>query len=235
MLAVDCDHCGVHYDADPIGGHRLICGDSTSSADVAMVTEGVSVDAVVTDPPYGVGVDYRSFDDSLENVEALIAEFMPIVESVPCIAITSGHRALWSYPKPSWLLAWVHPAGSGRGPWGFTCFNPVLVYGRDPYLAKGLGSRPDTLVMAADREDVHGHPVAKPMAVWSWLVERMTTERGQVVLDLFGGAGTTIIACEQLGRLARVVEIDPVYCDVAVARWEAFTGGRAVLADRKDL
>jgi site-specific DNA-methyltransferase (adenine-specific) len=228
VIEADCESCGHHYRAPVQGGHRVLCGDATRELDVAAVLGGAHVDAVVTDPPYGVGLEYRSFEDSIENVEKLIEGIMPTVLAAPCAAITSGVPAMWSYPRPAWLLAWVHPAGMGSGPWGFTCLNPILVYGRDPYLAKGLGRHPDTLVLDADREDASGHPAIKPAAVWAWLVERMTTKAGQVVLDLFGGAGTTAIACEQLGRRGHLIELDPVYVDVAVRRWERFTGRRAV-------
>lgn len=67
------------------------------------------------------------------------------------------------------------------------------------------------------------------MKVWAWLVERVTPVAGQIVLDLFGGSGTTLIACEKIGRRARLMELAPRYCDVIVKRWQDFTGKEAVL------
>ena len=134
---------------------------------------------------------------------------------------------MWYYPKPTWVMAWIHPAGSGRGPWGFCLNNPILCYGGDPYLKCGHGSKPDAFVMAADREGVEGHPVPKPIKVWEWLVERVTPKIKALVLDPFVGSGTTIIACEKLNRRCYAMEIDPGYCDVAVKRWEDFTGNKA--------
>lgn len=98
----------------------------------------------------------------------------------------------------------------------------------DPYLKVGKGSHPDSIVMAADREGVKGHPTPKPVKVWCWLVERMTTKEKQIVLDIFGGSGSTLIACEKLGRRCFMMEISEHYCDVIIKRWEDYTGKKAV-------
>ena len=211
-----------------LGDHRLLCGDAFLESDHAVVLDA-DVDMVLTDPPYGVGIDYDTVRDDWEVVRRVIYEALPLMRKWPVVAITTGHRWLWRYPEPTWLLAWVHPAPMGLGPWGFTGLNPALVYGADPYLAHGLGSRPDSLILAADREGVEGHPVPKPLAVWEWFLERGTTKPGQVVFDPFAGSGTTIVAAEKLNRRAQAIEISPAYCDVAVRRWERVTGRKAVL------
>jgi hypothetical protein len=105
-----------------------------------------------------------------------------------------------------------------------------VVLDADPYLANGLGSRPDSVILAVDREGVEGHPVPKPLAVWEWFLERGTRKPGQVVFDPFAGSGTTLIAAEKLGRRARAIEISPAYCDVAVRRWERVSGRQAYKA-----
>ena len=202
-----------------LGDHRLICGDCTDRATVERVMRGEKADAVVTDPPYGVGIDYKDFKDTKSNVKALVDAFMPTLDGMGPIALTPGNLRMWLYPEPAWVGAWVHPAPMGRCPWGFDGNNPILFYGPDPYLKAGKGSRPDSVVMAADREGVEGHPTPKPFKVWAWLVERMTTEVGQVVYDPFLGSGTTLIACERLGRKCRAVEISPAYCAVTLERW----------------
>jgi tRNA G10 N-methylase Trm11 len=187
---------------------------------------------VLTDPPYGVGINYESFDDTTAEVAALIRGFMPLVLRWPVVLLTPGIPAMWAYPPPKWLLAWVHPAAAGGCPWGFSSLNPILAYGPDPYLAKGLGRRDSTLVSAADRKgDDQDHPVAKPVEVWRWLMERGSVSIGDNILDPFLGSGTTLIAAEQLGRRCYGMEIEPKYVDVIVARWEAFTGKKAVLVD----
>jgi DNA modification methylase len=84
-------------------------------------------------------------------------------------------------------------------------------------------------VAASDREGVTGHPTPKPAKVWRWLVERVTPHAGQIVLDLFAGSGTTFIVAEETGRYCCGIEIDPIYCDVAITRWQNFTGREATL------
>jgi hypothetical protein len=158
----------------------------------------------------------------------LIADFMPIaIGAARAVVLTPGNVNHRKYPAPDWTMAWFTPAGVGRGPWGFCCWQPILCYGKDPKLAKGKGSYPDAIVHTEASEAL-GHPCAKPVRFWSWLMERIS-EPGSVVLDVFGGSGTTVIAAEKTGRLARVIEISPVYVDIIVSRWQAFTGREATL------
>ena len=214
--------------------HRLPCGDATSELDHDRLLDGTSVDLCLTDPPYGVGIEYESFVDSADAVKALVERFMPLLLRWPRSLITSGVRLLSTYPPPDWILAWVHPAGTGLGPWGFTTFKPILAYGEDPYLHAGKGARPDSIVKAANRAGFNGHPVSKPVDVWCWLLERGSVTRGETVLDPFVGSGTTIIAAEQLGRKCYAMEIEPKYVDVCVNRWEDFTGRKAKRSRKRD-
>ncbi len=212
-----------------LGDHRLMCGDATKEGDHDVLLNGAGVDLVLTDPPYGVGVEYEDFEDSRDNVKALITATMPFLRRWPCVLLTPGQRWLWDYPRPTWMLGWVHPAGNGLNPWGFTLLHPILAYGPDPYLAKGRGSRPDTLVLAAGREGLTSHPAAKPLAVWEWMLERGSANQNEAILDPFLGSGTTIIAAEKLNRRCYAMEIEPRYCDVAIRRWEEYTGRKAEL------
>lgn len=206
-----------------LGDHRLAVGDCTDRTVVEAVMRGEKADAVVTDPPYGVGKEYESFEDSEENVRELIDNLMPIINDMKPIALTPGIPMMWFYPRPSWLMVWVHPAPSGSCPWGFAGVNPILVYGKDPYLQAGLGRRADSITLAADREAVEGH-LPKPITAWSWLVERLTIKMGQVVFDPLVGSGTTIVACQRLGRRCRAIEIEPKYCAVTIQRYVDMTG-----------
>jgi DNA modification methylase len=215
-----------------LGKHRLACGDCTDKATVERLMQGERAQAVVTDPPYGVGVEYSDFDDTLENVKRLIDGFMPIALGMSApIALTPGIPAMWHYPKPDWLMAWIHPAATSSGPWGFIGMNPILIYGHDPYLKAGKGRHHGHIVMAGDREGADEHPVTKPLNVWLWLVERMTVNAGDIVYEPFGGSGTTIIACEQLNRQCRAVEISPAYCAVILQRYKDSTNVEPVLID----
>ena len=93
-----------------------------------------------------------------------------------------------------------------------------MYYGKDPYLSAGKGRRDSSLVAVADRKGESDHPVSKPLNVWAWLVERMTPDRGMIVLDPFLGSGTTAVACEQLHRRCFGIEIEPKYCAVTLER-----------------
>jgi len=198
---------------------------------------GEKADCTITDPPYGVGVDYGAFKDTNENVRDLIKRVMPIIEQHLPAAMTPGIPAMWDYPRPAWVGAWVHPAPTGGCPWGFVGNNPILYYGADPFLKAGMGRHPDCLVMASDRQGEEGHPTPKPLKVWSWLVERMTTTEGKTILDPFLGSGTTLIAAEKLGRTCFGLEIDPKYCDVIIKRYCDYTGTdeASVRATRENL
>jgi DNA modification methylase len=104
---------------------------------------------------------------------------------------------------------------------------PLEKMSKEQLLAILRAARDESTVIRCDRPSASLiHPTMKPVA----LISRMlfnSTEKGDVVLDLFGGSGSTMISCEQLGRRARLIEIDPVYCDVAVTRWQQFTGKKA--------
>ena len=116
---------------------RLILGDCL---EVMKTLADGSVDAVVTDPPYGNATDYVSYQDTQENLAALIRRFMPHALRVGArIVITCGVPNMWFYPRPNWVLAWTNPAGVGSSCWGFSCWQPILVYGRDPFLEDGAG------------------------------------------------------------------------------------------------
>ena len=102
-----------------------------------------SIDAVVTDPPYGNGTAYNSYDDSREHLALLVPGFLrESMRMASLIAITSGVANMWLYPSPSWVLAWVNSAGVGSSVWGFSCC--CLLYtsdAADDLLCVDLGGR----------------------------------------------------------------------------------------------
>ena len=209
-----------------VGRHRLMCGDATSDAHHSILIGMAAIDLVLTDPPYGVSIEYgvgikvgTTFDDTPEAVHALIPLFMPLCLRWPVVLLTPGQNNLWDYPRPRWVLSWNIPAGGGHNPWGFTTWHSILAYGKDPYLARGLGGRPDGVTMMATRDkSVEGHPVIKPLDVWKWFLERGSPARDERVLDPFLGSGTTMVAAEQLGRICYGMEIEPKYVAVTLER-----------------
>jgi hypothetical protein len=210
-----------------LGKHRLLCGDSTNAKDLARLLDGARADLCLTDPPYGIGESYESHDDTQENLRHLVDGFFGQARAASdVVLLTPGNVNQRHYPKPEWTLAWFVPAGAGSGPWGFSCWQPVLAYGKDPYLAAGKGRRPDALVKTESSDQSLAHPCPKPVGVWSWLMERGSLD-GALVLDPFSGSGTSFIAAEQTGRRCCAMELEPKYVQVAIERWQGFTGQKA--------
>jgi site-specific DNA-methyltransferase (adenine-specific) len=186
------------------------------------------VDAVVTDPPYGLGDatgtiskkrshkrEYESFDDSHEN---LINKIIPAFETALSIAgravVTTGGKHAFHYPKPSTLGCIYQPAGCGMCEWGRLTTQPVLFYGRDPLIGKTIKNISYTTTQKASDDR---HPCAKPIGVTEWMVDRASVF-GEVVLDPFMGSGTTGVACVNLGRKFIGIEIEQKYFDIACQR-----------------
>jgi len=262
-----------------LGKHRLMCGDSTSEADVRALVGDTFVDAVVTDPPYNVAYEGKTADAlTIENDEMGDGEFYnflldaftnacqvtkPGGPMYVCHADTEGVnfrnaynaagfelKQLLTWVKNSMVLGrqdynWKHePILYGWKPGAAHCwygkFDKTTVIDDDIDLKK-LG-KPELIELinkyrngefpTAIRESRPtvsvDHPTMKPVNLIAFMV-RNSTREGDTVLDLFGGSGSTMSACEQLGRRARLLELDPKYCDVIVQRWEALTGERAVL------
>lgn len=188
------------------------------------------VDAVVTDPPYGVeyegsrtkhginGFGYASFDDTPEAISEIC---VPAVRAAVALArsavVTPGNANSHKYDAPRAQGAIFYPSGANSGPWGFVCSQPLFYYGKDPYLANALGSRPSAFssVEATDRSICH--PCPKPIGQMKWLVNRVSMI-GETILDPFMGSGTTGVACVKLGRKFIGIEIDPGYFDIACKR-----------------
>lgn len=177
-----------------------------------------SIDVCLTDAPYGIGETYKSFDDTKENLGNLIYELMPeLLRVCKRVAITCGVENMWYYPKPTWVLNWYCKAGAGSSKWGFTTWQPILVYGQDPYLTNGLGRRADTIEQIEIAEK-NGHPCPKPITLWRKVLERVSVKESDIVLDPFMGSGTTAIACIKSKRQWIGFEIEQDYVNIANKR-----------------
>jgi site-specific DNA-methyltransferase (adenine-specific) len=222
-----------------LGRHRLLCGDSTSAEDVARLMGGAKEVSVLTDPPYNIGFKYNAIDDKMPESEYKAfceAFFKNIVDAgAKGIIITPGPRNEEFYPKPKDRGIWVkRNATAGASVFHLRLCEPILFYGtfkekRNTDLFEYSSGFTQELKDARKKRGVlEEHAPAKPIALWSDLINMLSDG---VVLDLFSGNGTTLVACEQLGRTCYGMEISPQYCQVIIDRWEKLTGQKAEKID----
>jgi site-specific DNA-methyltransferase (adenine-specific) len=214
---------GLLMRVEQIGRATLYNGDCRE-----VIPTLTGVDAVVTDPPYGVGLGsdpthiignrpYESFDDTPENIAHSV---VPAVNAARAIAsrcvVTPGTRCAWLYDAPDELGAVFFPAGAGFSRWSFTCSQPILFYGKDPFMP--MNKKPNS-VRCTETSEKNGHPCPKPIGLMKWLVNRATLD-GETILDPFMGSGTTGVAAVQMGRSFIGIEREPKYFDIACRRIE---------------
>jgi site-specific DNA-methyltransferase (adenine-specific) len=197
------------------------------------------VDAVVTDPPYGVSFTGKvtkhtnnsggdAYVDTEENFRNVVLPAISIaLDCADRAAIFTGTRHLDEYPKARDIGGITCPNGGGRSAWGFGCYHPVAFYGSSPYIAAGLGARPTATVMYHPGMHVTGennneHPCPKPIAFMEWALG-VASLPGHSILDPFMGSGTTGVAAVKLGRRFIGIEIEPRYFDIACRRIEEAT------------
>lgn len=234
-----------------LGRHRLMCGDSTMLDEVQMLTDGAKVDLFLTDPPYNV--NYEGTAGKIQNDSMKDDAFRQFLTD----AFTNAAMVM----KPGASFYIWHADSEGYN-FRQACKNAgwtvrqcliwnknSLVLGRQDYQWKhepclygwkeGAGhqwhnDRKQTTVLDFDRPKKNAeHPTMKPVPLFDYEICNSTKE-GDIVLDLFGGSGTTIMACEQDGRSGYLMELDPKYVDVIIDRWEKFTGERAVLLNGEE-
>ena len=224
-----------------LGNHRLMCGDSTSIDSVEKLMDGNKADMVFTDPPYGIS--YQSNGRTKSEKFDVIKNDDVILDIVPIIEIFSkGWVFIWTTWKvldkwlentkglgfPSNMVIWFK-GGGGIGDLKKTFstdYETALVWHRGAELCgKRIGS---VWKVGKDGATDYLHPTQKPVALAEEALDK-TTKPNNIVLDLFGGSGSTLIAAEKIGRKSRLMELDPKYCDVIVKRWEDFTSKKAVL------
>ena len=206
-----------------IGNQRLILGDCLE----VMPLVG-RVDAVVTDPPYGIGFPYNSHDDSPENLQRLVDGLMPIARSIAGrVVITPGNTNVFRYPPADWIGAWTWDTTTARGFWGWSQWQPILLYGEDVWPgtnSKGGVLKSDRIHFSGGEAKIShaegmGHTCPKPIAFLEKLLGRFSMF-GETILDPFMGSGTTLVACQKLGRYGIGIELDPDYFEIACRRVE---------------
>ena len=233
----------VSGDVWRLGDHLLLCGDALDEACYSALLSGKTADMVFTDPPYnvaylapGLGVGVAN-DDLGQKFDAFL--------TTACKRMLRNTAGALYICMSSSELHTLHNAFTQSGGhwstfliWGkntFTLgradyqrqFEPILYGWPEGKSHFWCGDRDQGDLWLIDRPQVNDlHPTMKPVA----LVERAvlnSSKRGNIVLDPFGGSGSTLIACEKAGRQARLIELEPQYCDVIVARWEQFSGKQA--------
>ena len=210
--------------------HRLLCGDSTSKEDVARLMDGEICFDLITDPPYGTGI---STQKGLGNSK------MPM-NLVGDSDTTLAKRAYTFWKKRGELQVWFganyySELLDGSKCWivwdkdhhGMTFADAELAFVNNDSPVRVFRHAWSGSHRASEKGVVRGHPTQKPIALFAWILEKYSKEK--LCVDPFLGSGTTLIACEQLNRKCYGMEIDPRYCDVIVARWEALTNQKAVL------
>jgi DNA modification methylase len=230
-----------------LGGHRLLCGDSTKAEDVERLMNGKKADMIFTDPPYNVayvgGTEEQMTIKNDAMTEAQYIAFMGAFftqykeSASDNAAVYICHASQWQRETESAMLAagievrcqivWVKNTFA----WGFGRYK----FRHEPIFYAHIKDKPDNWYGDKTQNTVWEekkpsanrlHPTMKPVEI----VERAlvnSSKAGDLVLDLFMGSGTTLIACHKNNRISYGMELDPIYCDVIVKRWEEFTGKKA--------
>ena len=232
-----------------LGRHFLMCGDSTSVEDVEKLTNGAKIDLLITDPPYNVAYEGGTKDkltiknDCMDNdsFRAFLTNAFFAADNVMKSgavfyiwhADSEGYNFRGACNDINWkvrqCLIW-NKSSMVMGRQDYQWKHEPCLYGwKDGAGHLWASDRKQTTVLNFDKPVRNGeHPTMKPIALFDYQIKN-NTKKEDVVLDLFAGSGTTLIACEQNGRISYNMELDPRYCDVIIERWETFTGKKAVL------
>ncbi len=232
-----------------LGRHRLLCGDATVAADVERLMDGKKADMVFTDPPYGVeytgGLQFKDGKvekynrQMIKNDESddIYTEVIPVIASIcngPCYTWFADTKASKLYTAVEAvgdihsLIIWVKNGGYGALNANYKQkHEPCLYWKPKGKKLNFIGPTTETTIWEICKDGVNKlHPTQKPVEL---AAKAIKNHSAGLVVDLFGGSGSTLIACEQLNRTCYMMELDPIYCDVIIKRWENFTGQKAVL------
>ena len=233
-----------------LGQHRLLCGDSTDKANIELLMNGEKAQMVFTDPPYGMFLDTnydgmfanddtRAFDTGkrFEKVKGDNDDFKP--ELINTIFDNFGYCSdifVWGADYFSELIpnrkdgSWVV--------WDKRCSEEMDKVAGNTFELCWSKNKHKRMIARIEWSGFHGmngidsgkrcHPTQKPVKLIEFFVKHWG-DKTESIVDLYGGSGSTLIACEQLGRKCYMMELDPHYCDVIIARWEKLTGNKATL------
>jgi DNA modification methylase len=235
-----------------LGEHRLLCGDATKREDVERLMGGEKADMVFTDPPYGMNLqaDFSKMHKGGKTYNNIIGDDKPF--NPTHLLNLAKEVFLWGADYYCQLL----PAGGSWTVWnkldsskyegletvntntignGFElCWSKVphkriirncLWHGSIYNEGKDEERKKGTSVL------IRWHPTQKPIKLFAEMISEYSKD-DDLVLDLYGGSGSTLIACQKVSRRCFMMEIEPHYCDVIIKRWENFTGNQAVLLEK---
>ena len=235
-----------------LGNHRLMCGDSTSEEDVAKLMNGVKADMVFTDPPYNVDysnanrpkpskTDLGKIKNDVMGEDDFICFLEEVYKRLDENTKDNSSFYIWYADKSTiqfysalletniefkQLLIWKKPMLLGRSKYQWAHEPCIFAIKGSPYFTE---DRTKTTVWDFGGYDKskNVHPTQKPLFLPAEAINN-SSKKEDIILDLFGGSGSTLIACEQLNRKCYMMELDPHYVDVIIQRWENFTGEKAV-------
>ncbi|MDO8301926.1 MAG: site-specific DNA-methyltransferase [Sedimentisphaerales bacterium] len=249
----ECGHEFEYARQDVTGAHVLLCGDSTKAEDVERLMAGAKADMIFTDPPYNVNYEGGTEEQmTIQNDAMTEAQYIAFMgafftqykeSASDNAAVYICHASQWQRETESAMeavgievrcqIVWVKNTFA----WGFGRYK----FRHEPIFYAHIKGKPDNWYGDKTQNTVWEekkptanrlHPTMKPVEI----VERALVNSSvakDIILDLFMGSGTTLIASHKNGRISYGMEIDPIYCDVIVKRWEEFAGKKAVLFNDK--
>ena len=231
-----------------LGKHRLLCGDSTKEEDVNKLMDGAKADMVFTDPPYGINysggrtqvVEKKTYgkilNDNLKGLELgnLIANLFSFtksesdyyicvspLEQKPFLDVIENTKL-----KLDAVIVWDKKnAGLGYMRYRRQC--EFILYIKGKKFKKGDKSDFDLWQINRDNAQKYVHGTQKPVALSSRAILN-SSKKEDFILDIFGGSGSTLIACEKINRNCYMMELDTTYCDIIIERWQNYTGKKAI-------
>lgn len=217
-----------------LGRHRLVCGDSTNILDVEKLLGGEKADMVLTDPPYGISVVAKSGtvgggnvakpgvysqvigDDTTDTAEAVYNLCVGL--EIPIICLWGGNYYSKFCPPSSGWLVW-----DKRGDMASNNFADCELAWTNKKMPARCYKQTWAGMIKEGESGKRVHPTQKPVQLSVWAMGVLSA-KAKNILDLFGGSGSTLIACEKDNRRCFMLEMDPKYCDVIITRWEKYTG-----------
>lgn len=228
-----------------LGKHRLMCGDSTKESDVAKLMNGQKADMVFTDPPYNVDYDGGSkkrekikndkLNDFSQFLNSCFSNMHKFMKDGSCIYITHSEVERLSFTETfkmvgfqlSSIIIWVKNNSTFSMNKDYKWKHEPIIYGWKKGSHNFYGDNTQDTVWLYDRPSKSKlHPTTKPIELINKAIKN-SSKKNEIVLDIFLGSGSTLIACEKTNRVCYGMELDTKYCDVIIERWEQFTGQKA--------